>query len=96
MESKPTKAEVVQEPTAETTEIKYQPDPSETEFPELSAMGRFSKLCGSGMLEGRPADEVASDILEFLNDGLDTQALLFALDVAKRIGESVAIRKLRG
>jgi uncharacterized protein YoaH (UPF0181 family) len=62
---------------------------------QKKSIQRFLALAEQGMEEGRDADDVASEILEYLNDGLDTQALLFAISVAEKLATSTALLRFR-
>jgi len=47
------------------------------------------------MMGGWDAESVAEEILCDLEDGLDTQALLFAVEVALKLKERLALRQHR-
>lgn len=84
------------EPDSPAPTIVFNTSPVEDgEFKKKPSIQRFLELAGEGMEQGREAEEVASEILEYLDDGIDTQALLFALDVAERLRTSVALRRFR-
>jgi len=56
---------------------------------------RMFELSEEGMMGGWDAESVAEEILCDLEDGLDTQALLFAVEVALKLKERLALREHR-
>lgn len=56
---------------------------------------RMFELSEEGMMGGWDAESVAEEILCDLEDGLDTQALLFAVEVALKLKERLALRQHR-
>lgn len=56
---------------------------------------RMFELSEEGMMEGWDAESVAEEILCDLEDGLDTQTLLFAVEVALKLKERLAVRQHR-
>ncbi|SIQ98766.1 hypothetical protein [Aquipseudomonas alcaligenes] len=56
---------------------------------------RMFELTEEGLYEGYDPESVAEEILSDLEDGLDTQALLFAAEVALKLKERLALRQHR-
>lgn len=56
---------------------------------------RMFELSEEGMMEGWDAESVAEEILCDLEEGLDTQTLLFAVEVALKLKERLALRQHR-
>lgn len=56
---------------------------------------RMFELAEEGLYEGYDPESVAEEILCDLEDGLDTQALLFAAEVALKLKERLALRQHR-
>lgn len=63
--------------------------------PRKPTAQRMFELAEEGLYEGYDPESVAEEILCDLEDGLDTQALLFAVEVALKLKERLALRQHR-
>ena len=97
MKAKPAQSPSVPQPEQHIAPNQGQRAEEDTAAPAVRkpTAQRMFELAEEGMYEGFDPESVAEEILCDLEDGLDTQTLLFAVEVALKLKERLATRQHR-